>query len=225
MILDNIRKIMAKEDIQKELVRKYKNYREVGRELHEKIMQTCLDRAVLLKAARLLGIARGDTLILENEEEVGTLMDFTLHDYKVKNKNTIEIYKEKAVSLNETEKEILEALLLSYTSLFKIVSVSKKENSLLLSDLLNKKDDIKLIDIAFSKHAVPGLLLFTRLVPFKDFNMTTGAVMAFPGNLEDYIIKNYKKLSRKVPSDNEAIKRYVTFFKLSKTHGIEVRYK
>lgn len=225
MILDNIRKVMAKEDIQKELVRKYKNYREVGRELHEKIMQTCLDRAVLLKAARLLGIARGDTLILENEEEVGTLMDFTLHDYKVKNKNTIEIYKEKAVSLNETEKEILEALLLSYTSLFKIVSVSKKENSLLLSDLLNKKDDIKLIDIAFSKHAVLGLLLFTRLVPFKDFNMTTGAVMAFPGNLEDYIIKNYKKLSRKVPSDNEAIKRYVTFFKLSKTHGIEVRYK
>lgn len=136
------------------------------RELHEKIMQTSLDRTVFIKAARLLGIARGDTLILENEDELGPLMDFALHEYKVNNKNTIEIYKEEAVSLNETEKEILDALLLSYTSLFKIVSISKKENLLL-----------------------------------------------------------YKKISKKVPSDNESIKRYVSFFKLSKAHGIEVRYK
>lgn len=225
MILGKIKKFMGKEDIQKELVRRYKNYREVGRELHEKILQTSLDRAVLKKAARLLGIARGDTLIMENEDELSNLMDFALHDYKVNNKNIIEIYKEEANSLNETEKEVLDALLLSYTSLFKVVSISKKENLLLLSDLLNKKDNVKLIDITFSKHAVPGLLVFIRLVPFKDFNMTSGAVFAFPGNLEDYIIKNYKKLSKKIPSDNEATKRYVSFFKLSRTHGIEVRYK
>ncbi len=225
MILDKIREFMAKNDEQKELIKKYKNHRDVGRGLHEKIMHASLNREVLIKAAKLLGIARGDTLILEKEEELGTLMDFALHDYKVNKKNIIEIYKEKASPLNETEKEVLDALLLSYTSLFKIVSISKKENSLLLSDLLNKKDGIRLIDIAFSEHAVLGLLLFTRLVPFEDFNVTTGAVMAFPGKLEDYIIKKFTKMSRKVPSADEAVKRYVTFFKLSKTHGIEVRYK
>ncbi len=186
---------MSKEDDQKELINKYKNYREVGRKLHEKIIDTSLDRAVFIKAAKLFGMARGNTLILENEDELSNLMDFALHDYKVNNKNVIEIYKEKAAPMNEIEKEVLDAFLLSYTSLFKVVSISKKENSLILKDLLNKKDNIKLIDIAFSKHGVPGLLVFGRLVPFKDFNMTSGAVFGFHGELEDYIIKNYSNYS------------------------------
>ncbi|RLF33140.1 MAG: hypothetical protein DRN07_03330 [Thermoplasmata archaeon] len=206
------------------IIEKYKTYRKIGMELNHKIMDSCLDRDVLMKSARLLGIARGKTLIFDSEDETSVLMDFALNEYRVNNKNTIEIYREKIGWQNEIEKDILDALLSSYTSLFKVTSIYEAENTLLLNDILNKKDNLKLIDIAFSKTAIPGLLLFIRLIPFKDFNMTSGISFAFPGDLEEYLLRRYKKLSKKVKTDSESIKRFISFFRLSKTDGIEVGY-
>lgn len=94
-----------------------------------------------------------------------------------------------------------------------------------MEDILNKKDNIPLMDIALSKTAVPGILLFTRLIPFKDFNMTSGAGFVFPGELEKYLLKRYKKLRKKVESDSESVKRFVAFHKLSKSSGLKVKYE
>ena len=207
------------------LIEKYETYRKIGMELNHKIMKSCLDRDVLLKSARLLGIVRGDTLIFDSEDETSVLMDFALNEYRVNNKNAIEIYREKIGWQNEIEKDILDTLLSSYTSIFKVTSISEAENALLLNDILNKKDNIELTDIAFSETAIPGLLLFIRLVRFKDFNMTSGVSFVFPGDSEGYLLRRYKKLSRKVKSDSDSIKRFVSFFRLYKTDGIEVRYE
>ena len=202
----------------------YRKYRKIGLKLNHKIMDSCLERDVLMKSGRLLGIVRGGTFVFDSEDETSVLMDSALNDYRVNNKNTIEIYREKVGWQNEVEKEILDALSSSYTSLFKIVSVSDEESTLVLSDILNKKDNIELIDIAFSQTAVPGLLLFIRLVPFKDFNMASGISFVFPGDLERDLRMRYKKLRKKVKSDDESIKRFVSFFKMNKVHGIEVEY-
>lgn len=205
-------------------IEKYKEYRKISKELNNKIMNTCLDPDVFKKSARLLGAARGDTLILDSEDELNILMDFALREYKINKQTTVEIYREKVGWENETEKEILDAFISSYTSLFKITSISKAEKSLILEDILNKKENIKIIDRALSKSAIPGLLVFIRIIPFKDFNMSAGILFAFYGELEKYILKKYKMLSKKVKSDSESIKRFVPFYKLSKTEGIEVRY-
>lgn len=208
------------------LIEKYKTYRKLGMALTHKIMHSYLDRDVLMKSGKLLGIVGGgDIFVFENDDETSVLMDFALNDYRVNNKNAIEIYREKIGWQNEMEKDILDALLSSYTSLFKVTSISEAENTLLLNDILNKKDNIKLMDIYSSKTATPGLLLFIRLVPFKDFSMTSGIAFAFPGELEEYLLRRYKKLSKKVKSDSNSIKRFVSFFRLNKTDGIEVRYE
>ena len=207
------------------IIEKYKTYRKVGMELNHKMIDTCLDHDVLMESARLLGIARGDTLRFDSEDEMNVLMDFALNEYRVNNKNTIKIYLEKMGWQNEIEKDILDALLSSYTSLFKVTSISKAENTLFLNDILNKKNNIKLIDIALSKTAIPGLLLFIRLLPFRDFNMTSGMCFVFSGDLEGYLLRRYKKLRKKVKSDSDSIKRFISFFRLSKTDGIEVRYE
>lgn len=207
------------------IIEKYGTYRQISMELNHKIMDACLDPGVLMKSARLLGIVRGDTLIFDSEDETNVLMDFALNDYRVNNKKTIEIYREKIGWQDKIEKDILDALLSSYTSLFKVTSISEAENTLLLNDILNKKDNIKLIDIAFSKTAIIGLLLFIRLVPFKDFNMTSGVSFVFPGDLKENLLRRYKKLSKKVESDSDSIKRFVSFFRLNKIGGMEVRYE
>lgn len=207
------------------LIDKYKTYRKIGKKLNHKIMDSYLDRSILMKSARLLGIVHGDTLMFDSENETIVLTDFALNEYKVNNKNTIEIYRERIGWQNEIEKDTLDALLSSYTSLFKVASISKLENTLVLRDILNKRDNIKLIDIALSKSAISGLLLFIRLVPFKNFNITSGISFVFSGDLEEYLLRKYKKLDKKIKSDSNSIKRFVSFFKLNKTDGMEVVYE
>lgn len=208
-----------------DLIETYKTYRRSSIRLTQKIMDTCLKRDVVMKSAKLLGIVRGGTLIFESEDDTGVLMEFALYDYKVNNKNTIAIYRDTVGWENEIEKEILDVRLKAYSSLFKVISISKKEKTLLLHDILDKKDNITLIDISLSESAIPGMLLFTRLVPCKEFTMSSGISFAFPGRLEKTLLKRYKVLSRRVKSHDRAVKRFVSFFKLNKTKGIEVQYK
>lgn len=207
------------------LTEKYKTYRSVGRELNNKIAATYAKRRVLLKSAKLLGIVKRGVLVFDSEDEMDVLMDFALNEYRVNNQNAVELYRRQTGLENEIEEEILDALVSSYTSLFKITSVSKRQHLLVLSDLLNRREDIELIDIGFSRTAIPGLLLFLRVVHCKDFNMSSGIAFVFPGDLEDYLLGRYKRLRGRAKSRQNSIKRFVSFYKLSKTDGIEVRYE
>jgi hypothetical protein len=82
-----------------------------------------------------------------------------------------------------------------------------------------------LMDFALNEYRVNRLLLFIRLVPFKDFNMTSGVSFVFPEDLKENLLRRYKKLSKKVESDSDSIKRFVSFFRLNKIGGMEVRYE
>ena len=200
------------------LIEKYKKIREVGMPLNHKMIESCLSKEILFNSAKLLGIVQRDELIFENEEEMSVLMDFTLHEYKVNNKNAVQVYREKIGGQNEIENEILASLLSSYTSLFKVFGIS--ENILLLRDILKKEDRlIKLVDISFSKTAAPGMLLFTRAVPFNDFYRTSGVSFAFRSDVEKYIIRRYGKISKKIRTGSDSMKRYISFFQLNSECG------
>lgn len=80
-----------------DIIEKYITYREIGRELNNKIMDTCLDQDMLKNSARLLGIARGNILMFDSEDDTSVLMDFALNEYRVNNKNAIEIYRERYI--------------------------------------------------------------------------------------------------------------------------------
>jgi hypothetical protein len=67
---------------------------------------------------------------------------------------------------NKVENELLDCWLSSRSSLFEVVAVSGF--TLQLKDLLKKMNKtIKLVDVGISSSAVPGALLFTRLVPIE----------------------------------------------------------
>lgn len=209
----------------KKLIKKYKTCRKVGFNLNHKMMDKCLDRDTLNKSAKLLGIIHKGKFAFENEDDTSVLMDFALNDYRFVNKNVVRRYNEKFGWENMIEKNIFNALSASYTSLFKITSILRSENTLILKDILNKKDDIKLMDIAFSNtinHS--NYLIFTRILPFKDFNMTSGVSFIFPSNMENHLIKQYNKKNIKIKSTDEDVKRFVTFYQLHKKHGIDVSY-
>ncbi|MBI4316908.1 MAG: hypothetical protein HY675_00340 [Chloroflexi bacterium] len=91
------------------------------------------------------------------------------------------------------------------------MAVSKSDHSLTLRDLLSEREDVKLTDVGFSQTAIVGSLLFLRVVPFDDFNMTSGIAFVFPDDLESYLLRKYKKLAKKVPSESDSTKRFVSF--------------
>ncbi|MEM3564185.1 MAG: hypothetical protein QXR19_13200 [Candidatus Jordarchaeaceae archaeon] len=206
-------------------VEKYLKYREAGQKLVGKIMNHALSREALTKSGKLLNMVRRGVFVFSNEEEMDVLADFALNEYKVNNKNAVRSYMEKIGGKDSVEKEILEALLSSYTSLFKVVSVSESESTIVLFDLLNHKENINLIDVNFSKTATPGLLIFTRLVPFKEFNMTSGIAFVFPSGAENFLLERYRRLSERAKSDiNLPMKRFIFFYNWNKTKGIKAIY-
>ena len=206
------------------LVDRYKMYREANRKLNVKVMNACLERDAFMSAANLLGIAEGNAVFFDNMDETDVVMDFALNDYTVEGRNAVQLYREKYGG-DELELDIMDTLLSSHTSLFKITSVDQREKLVFFDDIINGRSRLGLIDIALSRTATIGMLLFFRLLPFSDFNMTSGVSFAFPNELENYLLRQYKKLRKKIQSDSEAVKRFVSFFWLSKTDGLKMKYE
>lgn len=216
----------------------YLLYRNLGKVLNQKIMDTSLSADVLQKAASLLGIQRGNTLIFREEDETSVLMDFALHDILVDGKrNTIQLYKDTVGWKDELEHKLLDALLSSRTSLFKVFAISHDEYTLYLKDVLQNRDyelpsyeptmrdlvGTNLVDVNLSQTALPGVLLFTRVVPFEEFSMTGGAGFVFDGQLQRFLSKRCKVLERKIRYEHEPARRYVAFYKLNEQHGLRMR--
>lgn len=206
------------------LVDRYRMYREANRKLNHKVMNACLECDAFMSAANLLGIAEGNAVFFDNMDETDVVMDFALNEYTVEGKNAIQIYRQRYGG-DELELDVLDALLSSYTSLFKVTSLSRRGKLVFFDDVINRRSHIGLIDIALSNTATVGMLLFFRLLSFSDFNMASGVSFAFPGELERYLLRKYKRLSKKVEADSDSIKRFVSFFWLSKTDGLKMRYE
>ena len=152
-------------------------------------------------------------------------MDFALNDLKTDDKTVLQMYRDKTGGPKDIEKEILSALISSYTSLFRVDSISASDNILYLSDLLNNRTDIGLIDVGLSQSAIPGILLFIRLVPFKSIFMTSGISFIFRPDLGNTLLRQYKKFSKRVDVIKDPAERFLFFFKKNEVHGIDVRFE
>jgi hypothetical protein len=207
---------------QKILIKKYRKYTDTAKALDEKISKNFAEQENLIAIGRLMGIVTEKTFVLESEEEINFVMDFSLFEYQVDGKTYVQRYQEENHQLDENESEMLQASLLSYTSLFKILEADRVNATVTLGDLLNQGEEIKIININLSKTAKPGILMFTRIVSFPDFNMASGMFCMFPENSERSLLKQVKGMMKKVKSDVESVQRFIAFFKLNRKQGLEV---
>ena len=154
-----------------------------------------------------------DFLINEYNGEVNTI----LQKYLINNINTISF----------VENEVLKAYAISYTSFFQAKSSSAEKCSIELLDLFNNDNKVILTDIAISKITlqtrIMKTLLFTRIVPFTEFNMTSGIVFAFDIRNERLLASEYDKIYEKLSTGDESMKRFICFFKLNKKYGITTK--
>lgn len=207
------------------LVKKYKKYRKEGRSLNSQVMNTCLDDRAFRDATRLLGIRMGKAIMLDDEDDLSAVMDFALYDCRIEGKSAVERYADEVGGKDEIERELLAGMQRAYTSLFRIESVQRAHRTLVLTDLLTEQEPVEMIDMGLSETAVPGPLIFLRLVPLSDFNMSAGFGFVFSEERESYLLRQHKIIMNKVKSPDTAVQRFVAFFKLNQRVGSVMRYQ
>jgi hypothetical protein len=211
-----------------ELVEIYMQYRQAQRQLNGKVLQTC-PKETMLGAAQALGILEKKNedflVVLGKEDDADVVGDFANVEYRGDSgKTVIEIYREQIGTRDEMEKEILEAMICSQTSLFRITDVIRDEKLVVLEDILNKKDGIRLIDRGLGETAKPKWLIFLRLLRFKAFAMSSGFSFVFHPDHEPYLRRKCMKTSRNLSPRRESLRRFLIFFKLNQELGEEIRY-
>ncbi len=202
------------------IINKYRQYIDLSRKLAHILLTRFVSAEVLQTVSRLMGVMRGKGIMLESKEEKKFIADFSLFEHQINGENCFQRYQAENHELDAKEAEMLKASLLSYTSLFKIIETDPVNASVTLSDLLSNKQEIKIININLSQTARPGLLIFTRIVPFSDFNMASGMFCMFSKNSERALLKQLKPEMKKVKSEIESVQRFIAFFKLNRKQGL-----
>lgn len=194
--------------------------------INNKIIKYMLEelngRKIAEYAAQKLNLLdRKRKIIIEDQSDMDNIMDFSMYEYKIDGKNVIQLYKENVGSKDEMEEIILNSLEKSILSLFRIVNVSHEKNMIFLKDVFNREKNIRLTDIDLSLALDEKFLLFTRVLPMGDINMTSGIGYAFDAELEPMFITelDLMKKNTKPCSENELMFKY--FFPANKIVGFD----
>ncbi len=155
--------------------RTYLAIRDAGwRVNNEELVPLVAKEGMIFAAAELGMIGKHKTIILETEDESALLADFGIYNYRVNGKSLIQRYWEQhAATLSELEtKWITGALKSRYTML--LLEDCVAEVGVWARDILTG-DSLFVTDLNFSRTAVAGLTLASRITPIGDFYMTNGA--------------------------------------------------
>jgi len=159
---------------------KYVQYRQVCKELNNRIVKT-IKRHELYLAAKNLNMLVDDVFVFDSEEETNTMMDRIIYDFRRGSKNVLGdfIASSPPEDFSEMERHILEGMSKAWFSLFQVEATNPRENGIDLKDLINLSGPFKLIDIGLSHSALAGDLLAIRLIPIDDWHMTSGVGYPF----------------------------------------------
>jgi hypothetical protein len=205
----------------------YRAYRKASQKfIEDKILETCVDRDLILTAARHLGLLQDNMLVLDHEDDLAVIMDFAVFECRIEGETVFDRYRSQAKKITAMEEEILAACDNAFSSLFQLHATAPAEGTLVMQDLLDMRGEVILTDLASSATSVPGLLFFARILPFPQFNMTSGVTFAFQGDRRNALLKNFKLLRRnKRMTGSPSARRFAAFFALHRSMGVEMRYE
>jgi hypothetical protein len=204
-------------------IERYKEYRSVGQELNEKLVDTLNDDE-LMEAARVLGMTdeQGDEEVLYHEGELDMAIqsDFAIHEIERDDTTTLERFYQGEGWGTEIEREILEALRESYTSLFEVEAVHPDDRVLVLHDILGQGESlIKLTDINLSQTADTDAMIFFRPVRFDEMTVTSGFMFPFESKYKYHLVSVYQQVLDKTESRPESARRFYIFYRMYQKYG------
>src|SRR5947207_12579002 len=70
---------------------RYKHLRQVGLRLNNRLVES-LPKSVVDEGGKKLGILKRNVLVLDSEDEIAVLMDYSIHDVQRQGRNAVERY-------------------------------------------------------------------------------------------------------------------------------------
>jgi hypothetical protein len=159
------------------LVRWYQQLRQVGWKLNNEVLPEYLPRQAYETCAKRLGLWQRGTLVLEQEDEIGVLMDHCIHDFHPRAGNAVEQYIAEAdPDPGSDEYVVLKAMLESFHTLVQVTQVLPGVG-VRATDLLAQGCEYLIVDMGFGSSARKGCTLATRILPYGEFVTTSGAAL------------------------------------------------
>ena len=93
-----------------QLVEQYKAYRNISRDFHTKLLKY-LPKAALDCCGKRLGVMRGKTLLLNDEQDVDVFMDYCIYDYYENGLNAVSLFfEDNQLTSGSDEYKVIEAI-------------------------------------------------------------------------------------------------------------------
>jgi hypothetical protein len=155
------------------LLTHYRRLRQAQRGLHTALFRG-LSKDVLEEGGIALGLLEGNRLVLGDEAEMATFMDYCTYSVRRDGRNAVERFLAESPPVPGSEEAaLLRAMCAARYSLFAVERVLPSRG-VELRDLL-RQDPVSLVDLGLSRTASEGLVLASRVISPPGLAMTTGA--------------------------------------------------
>ncbi len=163
-------------EVQSELLAQYRRFREVARQLNQRLVKS-LDNDAIHESGRRLGILRRGVLVFETEDMTSVLMDYAIHHYfSGDGRNAVQRYLD--LSPPPADSEEMAALRAKAGIRYSLLQVAGVFRGFgIEADDLLRSERLLLIDIGFGDTAQRGIVLAGNVVCRGSFWMTTGAAL------------------------------------------------
>ena len=158
-----------------QVLRRYHHLRAIGTRHHSAALKF-LARSAILEQARRLGLAAGQMLIADSDEELTLVFDLAIYTAKVGRSRAIDRYaKTTQLSSNSDEALMLDAM---RHARFSIWRVERRHDSvgLIVTDAL-RQAAVWLVDEGLEASTQNDMCFASRLCEIEDFAITSGVVV------------------------------------------------
>lgn len=156
------------------LVARYKDFRKITWHLQNGPLPKYISKRALDICGKKLGVLQGKTLVLDDMDQIGAVMDYCIYDYRENGLNAVERYiADTPLDPDSDESIVVKAMSESF---YTVVQVAETVPGVGVQarDLMNNREYL-LVDMGLGKTATEDIVIATRILPLEDFVMTSGA--------------------------------------------------
>jgi len=171
------------------ILARYQQMRSAGRELNNTLMERC--KPPVKRAARDLGVLVNGTIVMDIDQ-MPVLMDHAIYHCRKDGRNVVERFAAEHPPAPSSDAEVvLTAMRQAFFSLFQVRDVVEGVGVRVL-DILRNREHF-LVDVNLSQSIVEGVVLASRMLPFEDFIMTTGAALPVDAEVLEGVVEHLEK--------------------------------
>lgn len=163
-------------------------------------------------------------MVFDSESDSETMMDLLVFEKITPNLPACKRFYMSNPEQNDLQQEHMNGILNNYPSLFEVKSIDSIGNTLVLEDLLDaSRKEYVLMDIGMSKTARLGFIHYTRLIPIRDINMTSGVSFIFDKIYKDKLLSAFSLAAFKKRRKLTSVEMFILMHEKNRQFGMETR--